>query len=303
VPEAALFGLAAACCWGFTDLTAAIAGRRIGTLRAATVILASSASFLVVLLVGSQTSMDLSIGQILLPVGIGVLAAVSTLALWTALRLGPVAVVSPIAATVGAGTVLLSWLLLGERPGPIQWLAVVIAVIGCVLVSTRSGTSTRLRLVGRGPLFALAAVGGYTLIVVGLRAPVQELGWLPVAAITRVANVIVVWSIFALSQYRRSLRPTATPTQRTVSMPSGPIGWRLYVLMVIAGVLEASGLSALTLGLDIGPVWLVGLLASPKVLIVVLGGIVLFGERPARRQWYGAAAIAVAVVLVVLGRP
>jgi drug/metabolite transporter (DMT)-like permease len=51
----------------------------------------------------------------------------------------------------------------------------------------------------------------------------------------------------------------------------------------------------------VAPVWLIGLLSSFAPAIGILGGLMLFGERPARRQWYGAAAIGLAVVCVALG--
>jgi len=304
VTEGILLGLAAALCWGITDLIAAIASRRVGTLRAASLSLTTSLVVLVSLLLVTRSELLLDLAIAARIGAVGALAAVSTLALWAGLRRGPMTVVSPMAATVGAVTVILAWAILGEQPRPIQWLAVPAAAVGCVLASTSSIGGRRPRLIGRGPLFALVAVVGFAFVAIGLREPIDDIGWLPTIVVARAANTAVVWLALTTSRRwfeRGSGDVAATNVVEGSPPPRGWTGWRLPALVVGSGVLDALGFCAFAYGFEVAPVWLVGLLSSFAPAIGVLGGLLLFGERPARRQWYGAVAIALAIVFVALG--
>lgn len=294
--EGVALGLAAALCWGITDLIAAIAARRVGTLRAAALSLTTSLVVLIGLLVVTQSEFRLEVWDLVRITAVGALAAVSTLALWAGLRRGPMTVVSPMAATVGAMTVVLAWAILGEQPRPIQWLAVPAAVVGCILASTTTALGGgRFSLVGRGPLFAAVAVVGFSFVAIGLREPIREVGWLPTIVLARTANSAVVLMALAGSIRWPSLPGAGTVPGRRWA------GWRLPGLVLVAGVLDALGFSAFAFGFEVAPVWLIGLLSSFAPAIGVLGGLLLFGERPARRQWYGAAAIVIAVICVAIG--
>jgi drug/metabolite transporter (DMT)-like permease len=296
VTEGVVLGLAAALCWGITDLIAAIAARRVGTLRAAALGLTTSLVVLVALLAATGSELNLDVGDVVRIAAVGALAAVSTIALWAGLRRGPMTVVSPMAATVGAMTVVLAWLILGEQPRPVQWLAVPAAVVGCILASTTTALGGgRLSLVGRGPLFAAVAVVGFTFVAIGLREPIREIGWLQTIVVARTANSAVVWLALA-----GTIRWPSLPGAGASEGPRWQ-GWRLPALVLVAGVLDALGFCAFAFGFEVAPVWLIGLLSSFAPAIGVLGGLLVFGERPARRQWYGAAAIGLAVVCVALG--
>ena len=293
--EGIFLGLASALCWGITDLAAAIAGRRVGTLRAATIAITTSLVVLVALLLITRSELRLDAWHLVRIGAVGALAAVSTLALWAGLRRGPMTVVSPMAATVGAMTVVLAWAILGEQPRPIQWLAVPAAAIGCILASTTGSLGgSRFSLVGRGPVFAAVAVVGFSFVAIGLREPIREVGWLQTIVVARTANAAVVWAVLA-----GSIRWPTLPGAGAA--PGRWDGWRLPALVLVAGTLDALGFCAFAYGFEVAPVWLIGLLSSFAPAIGVLGGLLLFGERPARRQWAGAAAIGLAIVCVALG--
>jgi drug/metabolite transporter (DMT)-like permease len=249
----------------------------------------------------------------------GALAALSTLSLWSGLRRGPMTVVSPVAASTGAATVVLAWLVLGEEPRPLQWLAVPAAAVGCMLASTSSVAGRRLSIVGRGPLFALVAVAGFAVVAIGLREPIDNVGWLLTIVVARIVNTAVVWIVLGASvgwgaRTSPAGPPDAVPdvpaaaavpdVPAAAAVPGAPSawsGWRFRLLLLASGVFDAIGFSAFALGFQVAPVWLIGLLSSFAPVIGVLGGLLLFGERPARRQKAGAVAIGLAVVFVAIG--
>jgi drug/metabolite transporter (DMT)-like permease len=152
-----------------TDSLAAITARRLGTLLTVSLSLLVSVGVLAAGLL--VTSAWPSVVRALPVVGIGVIAAIANVSLWQALRYGPVSVVSPIAATVGAVTVLLAMVLLGEEPGPIQLIAVPVALCGSVLAAVEFRPEERRpSLVGPGPVLAVVAMLCYSLagVLMGL---------------------------------------------------------------------------------------------------------------------------------------
>ena len=308
ISDGVLLGLGAAVFWGFTDLLGAVTSRRVGTLRAATLSISMSLVVLVTLLVSTGTRLDVSPADVVRIGVFGALAAISTLALWNAFRHGPMTVVGPIAATVGATTVVFAWAILGEQPSVLQWLAVPAAAMGCILASTTSSGRGRFTLVGSGPPFALFAVAGFSIVAIGLRAPILEFGWLPTIVVARAVNTVVVWLVLAGAIARIARIASAVP-DLAEPIPSGSSAPRtrsvsargIVALILVSGVLDAAGFSTFAIGFEVAPVWLIGLLSSFGPAVGVVGGLILFGERPARRQWFGAAAIVIAVVGVAVG--
>jgi drug/metabolite transporter (DMT)-like permease len=72
----------------------------------------------------------------------GLVGAVAILAFYRALALGTMSVIAPIAATSAIVPVLAGVLLDGERPSPLQWLGMAVALVGVTLAS-REPTHTK----------------------------------------------------------------------------------------------------------------------------------------------------------------
>ena len=122
-------------------------------------------------------------------VGWGVLAAAGgtggLLLYLRALAVGPMGVVAPLSAVVGAGLPLLVGLLSGERLGPVTLVAIGIALVAIVLATAggKAGTGGRI-----GPLMALGAGAGFALFFVGLHAAPTDSGMWPLL-VGRLASV------------------------------------------------------------------------------------------------------------------
>jgi drug/metabolite transporter (DMT)-like permease len=289
-----LLGLTAALAWGATDTTATYASRRIGSMRATAGTLLTSVVVLVALMLASGEPLPDDPVVVATALACGVLAGVAYLAFFTALRHGPISVVSPVAASYGGLTVVLSVLLLGESLDPVQAVGVVVATTGILLVSIVFDRGLRsARLIGPGVAYAVVALVAFAVVTVTLSGPIRAAGWLPALFLARTANAGTVWLILGASRLHRAPTPASADAR--------PIDRRALGLVVVAGLLDIGGFIAFAVGLEIAPTWLIGITSSFGPVIAVAAGILLFAERPRPVQWLGLALVAGSVFFIALG--
>src|SRR5262249_37911260 len=101
-------GLVAALCWGSTDVTAALSGRRLGSPRVAAILQVTTLVVVLVLCVVRSTGLPANPADTIVACVAGAFAAGAYLSFFTALRIGPVSVVSPVVAAYGGLTVVLA---------------------------------------------------------------------------------------------------------------------------------------------------------------------------------------------------
>jgi drug/metabolite transporter (DMT)-like permease len=287
--------LIAALCWGSTDVMGTIGGRRLGSLRVIAIAQASSLAISAVVALGLRLQLPSDPFVLLLAGVFGVVAAGAYLSFFTALRIGPLAVVSPVVAAYGGLTVLLAVLVRGETLHPIQALGAVLATAGVVLTGiVFDGGWRGTRIVGRGVLFSLVAMFLFAVLTVGLATPIRIAGWLPVLLASRVANALTIWTVLVVvvvARPRGSETLLATTAGRTN---------RAVLAAVAAGVLDIVGFVAFAIGLERAPTWIVGLASSFGPVVAVIVAVVLWGERLRASQWVGLAGIAAGLVAVAL---
>lgn len=321
-----LCGLLAALSWGLTDILAAVTARRVGTLRA-------TAGGLLISLLGLLAYAAVA-GLAFpadpmrwLPIGLlGVSASIAYLTFWQALRLGPIAVVSPIGASFGALSVVGAVVFLGERPSQLQWLAVPLTSLGSVLAAVvfERGARRRPRLVGLGPLFAVVSVVCFAIATVGLAGPTREIGWAQAILVSRLFNVVTTWSIMLAITRRSAGRGVAgaldSGAAAAPSAPEPPLGatgegvgagdaggrahgpvdaWAIG-LMLLLGATDVVGMVGLGIGLSLAPAWLVSLAASTGPVVAIAGGLAVFHERLRPNQWVGVALVAAGIALIAV---
>jgi drug/metabolite transporter (DMT)-like permease len=293
-PYGLLFGLAASLAWGLTDTTATFASRRIGSLRAAAGAQLTSVSALavLVLLLGGPLPGDPVV--VVVALACGVVSGLAYLAYYTALRHGPITVVSPMVSTYGGLTVVLSVVLLGEAPGALQAVGVGVATSGILLASiAMSGGLRSVRPVGPGVAYAAAALVAFAALTIVLAGPIRAVGWLPVIFVARIANASCAWTIMGVTRLRH-------PPPRTAP-DSRPIDRRAVALVVIAGLLDTCGFISFAAGLEVAQTWLIGITGSLGPVIAVAAGVLLFAERPRPVQWLGLGLVATSIFLIALG--
>ena len=250
--EGLLLGLTAALGWGLADTVATVASRRVGSLRAVAGTQLTSVVVLAILVLAHAgppcpTSRPSSRSRS----SAGWWRPSAYLAFFTALRHGPISVVSPVVSTYGGLTVVLSVLLLGESLAPAQVLGVVVATTAIVLASvTLEGGLRRARPAGPGvasprrPRCLRRRSPSSWRARSVRRAGCRSSSWPG----SRTPGSI--WTILGVSRLRRAVgrRPAG----------QAPVDRRSIVLVVVVGLLDVGAFIAFAVGLEIAPTWLVG---------------------------------------------
>lgn len=227
---------------------------------------------------------DVSQGAVLWGVLCGVSQAFGVWWFYAALGSGPISVVSPLTAILVAGLPVGVGLTLGERPGVIAAIGVVVALVAVVLVSREASdedvkehrfTATVAWLtVGSGVAFGL----NFVLID---QAPVEAKLW-PLVFARASATVLVV----AIAAMSRNLHP-----------PSG----NPLKLAVLAAFLDVGANIAMLLALQASLLSLAGVLMSLYPAATVLLAIVVLRERVSRWQAVGMVLALAAVAMIAAG--
>jgi drug/metabolite transporter (DMT)-like permease len=203
---------------------------------------------------------------------------------YAALGAGPISVVSPLTAVLVAAIPVGVGLVMGDRPGAIAGIGVVVALMAVVLVSREATdedvtphkfTATVAWLtVGSGLAFGL----NFVLIN---QAPVDAKLWPLVFA--RVSASVLVVVIAAMSANLRA--PSGLPLR----------------LAVLAALLDTGANIAMLLALQASLLSLAGVLMSLYPVATVLLAIVVLRERVTRWQAVGMVLALAAVAMITAG--
>ncbi len=277
-------GLLAAFLWGLTDFLISVAGRSFGVHRS--MLYAQSVGVLGIgawiLLSGAAVPANASPEAWFAAVVSAPLGVVATLALYRGLKTGQVSVVTPITATFGAVTAVLS-LATGERVGPFTLAGIGLVVVGAVLVGARRAEGEAAT-GSSGALWGVFAAAAYGVqFWIQGRFAVPELG-----------GVWPVWIYYLISA---SLLLIAAPIRRA------PMAIPLSGLPVVlsTGTVGVGGFLALAAGLATGQVAVVTVLASLQSAITVCLACLHHRERLAWPQWLGLALTLLGLAAVHAG--
>lgn len=295
-----LLGLFSSLTWGIVDVTGALAGRRVGStaVLAGAQLVSVAMIALIVLADPSRLGPQAAAGFLAgIPVGVG--AALAYLSYFTALRIGPLSVVSPVILAYGGATVVLAVLLRGETLLPVQALGALLATAGVVLAGIvfHGGRLRGARLVGPGVLVAALTIILFSVVTVALAGPIQAYGWLAVGLGSRVANATAALAMLLVVVLRsRSRAAEASPGV------IAPRRFDAFVLglILVTGLCDVAGFVTFAIGLEVAPTWLVGLASSFGPVIAVVFAVRQLGERLRSTQWAGLALLAGGVVVLAV---
>lgn len=289
------YGLIAAFCWGSTDVMASFAGRRLGSLHVVAIAQLASVVVAILLAVSQGVRLPSDPLAVFLAGIFGVIAAGAYLSFFTALRIGPLAVVSPVVAAYGGLTVVLSVLLRGETMTALQAIGAALATVGVILTGiVFDGGWRGTRIVGRGVLFSLLAMLLFTALTVGMATPIRAVGWLPVLVISRLTNAATILTVLAVVTIARPrgsevlLATSGSPSARAIGAAAA------------AGLLDIIGFVGFAIGLEVAPTWIVGLASSFGPVVAVIVAVALWGERLRPTQWAGLVGIGLGLAAVAL---
>lgn len=207
----------------------------------------------------------------------GLAGAAGLLLYFRALAVGPMGVVAPLSAVVGAGLPLAVGLATGERLGPVTVVAVGVALAAILLATagTRGDASG-----GLGILLGLAAGAGFGLFFVGMDAAPADSGLWPLVA-GRAASVALLGAVVAVR------RPGGIGGAGRLAVVSGIADSVANVLFLVATRLGDLGVSAV--------------LVSLYPVVVVLLARVVLRERLTGLQLAGAGLALTASALLATG--
>ena len=293
------YGLIAALCWGSTDVMATVGSRRLGSLPVAAIAQGTSLLVAILLAIPLGASLPSNPGTLALSLFFGAVAAGAYLSFFTALRIGPLAVVSPVVAAYGGLTVVLAVILRGESLTPLQGFGAALATAGVVLTGVVFDGGLRgTRIVGRGVVLSLVAMLLFTVLTVGLATPIRDAGWMPVVLASRLANAATIWLVLGVVLLVRSRRTAALLAGSSAGASTAPA--RAAGAAGLAGLLDVIGVFAFAIGLEVAPTWIVGLASSFGPVVAVIAAVTFWHERLRPSQWVGLAGIAAGLVAVAL---
>ncbi len=211
------------------------------------------------------------------------------IAIWwfyLALAHGPMSVVSPVTAVLVAGIPVLAGIALGERPGMLAYLGIVVAVVAVVLVSRGSDETVtgvgHPRFTARIAWWTVGSGTAFALSFIALGRVEAGTGLWPLA-VSRATAMLVVWLVIAVSW-------------RRVVWPARP----LLPILVGIGVIDVVANGALIFAYQNGMLSLVSVIAALYPAVTVLLAVIVLGERIGRIELAGLLAAGVAVALVGL---
>ena len=277
-----LISLAGAASWGVSDFLGGQQTRRLPVLGVLAV--SQPAGLVLIALLIVLTGADpISAGKL----GIAFLAGVASLgglaAFYTAMAMGTVSVVAPIAA-LGVLVPVVVGLAAGESPAPIQLAGLVPAVAGVVVLSheetpehDEGARAARLSI-------ALAVVAGlgFGIFFIGLDAAAADRpGWAILAV--RVGGITTVLAALVVSRPRLAEVGAAWP------------------VLVVIGVFDVSATVLIAFASTKGvlPVVAVGGSMYPAFTIALAHSVL--GERLARLQWTGVFLALAGVAMIAAG--
>jgi drug/metabolite transporter (DMT)-like permease len=285
----AVFALATSVLWGLADFGGGLLAKRIPAL---TVVVTSQTAAAVVLgaIVIATGGWSEASPRLWFAVAAGAVGPVALICFYRALALGPMGVVSPL-ATVGISVPVGVGLVLGERPGLVQYAGIAVAVAGIALAG---GPQLRGAPVQRQAvaLTLVAALGFGTVMVLVAEASTTLTGLFLALLVQRVCNAVLGGAALAVSA-RRGNRVLPEGGREVVS--------RALPSLAFVGLADVAANGSYALAARSGPVTVAAVLASVYPVVTALVARGVLKERLLMVQAAGAGLALAGSVLLAAG--
>ncbi|MEU3248154.1 MULTISPECIES: EamA family transporter [unclassified Streptomyces] len=283
----ALFALATSLLWGLADFGGGLLTRRTPALTVVVVSQAVAAGVLgvIVVLTGAWGEAG---PRLWFAVAAGLVGPVALFSFYKALALGPMGVVSPL-GSLGVAVPLTVGLVLGERPGPLQFAGIAVALAGVVLAG---GPQFRGAPVQRQAILLtlLAALGFGTVFVLIAEASSSVTGLFLALFVQRVTNVVAGGAALGVSVRHGS-----------AGLPDGGFPWRALPAFAFVGLADVAANGTYSVAAHLGPVTVAAVLASLYPVVTALAARGFLSERLRGIQAAGAGLALVGTVLLATG--
>ena len=282
----AVLGFVSALLYGASDFLGGLASRRMTSL------LASALGFGVAVVVAGVavlvTAPVWSAEAVMLGIVAGVCGSIGTWALYAALALGPMSILSPAVAAIYAVVPATVGIALGERFGVVGSIALVVVVVAGILLAS-SRDAERRRPSTRALLISLVSGLGFAGYIVAIDATPKESGFVPLFVDLLAGGVLFVAALL-IGRLRSGPRELAGLRDR-----------RAVVLALGAGALLVSGNLLLVAGLHLGDLATLAVLNSLYPLGTVALAVVVLRERPSVLQIVGIVLAFAGAIALALG--
>lgn len=279
---AVALGVGTALCWGLADFLGGLRTRR---LTLAAVLLVSQLTGLAAIAAAvAAGNLDApAVGDVAPAAVAGACQLAGIAALYRALAIGTMSVISPISASGAAALPVIVGVATGERPGALQVVGMAAAFAGVTLASRTPDPAAGGGASRNGLALAAVAALGFGGFYVGMDIAVDEVEpfWALLAARASAGAVLVAVLLW--------LRP---------QLGAGPA--ELPTLALI-GLLDVGANACFTLGAETGLVSVVAVLASLYPVGTVLLARALLGERLVALQAAGVTLALAGVALIAAG--
>jgi drug/metabolite transporter (DMT)-like permease len=198
--NAALLGLVGALSWGVHDFLARFPSRKLGPTNTTFLVTAAGLVALSLWVLLDGTPGHIVWASSWLAAVAGIFSALATLALFTALTLGPVSIVAPIAGAFPAPALLFA-VIAGVRPTMIEWLAMAAVLAGVALVSQSGERHQAAGAIAPGMLksvvgFSLLAGFSFAVSLTAGQAGAPVLGSIETAWLARVVALVTIALVY-----------------------------------------------------------------------------------------------------------
>lgn len=283
-----LWGLLAALAFGGADFCGRLTGRALGPRLTMLGVMAVGAVLFSPQAWHGDGLPAVSASQAAWVVAAGLAAVLAPLTLYKALTFGPLALVGPICGAYPALVVPVT-VLTGARPGVVEWAAMAVTMAGVVLVARHAGDDPDAAVAqghgNRRRAVALAALAGVLFAAALLlgREAVTEIGAGATLWLGRCVGLVLLLVLVGVAGER----------------PRLPRRW--WAVVGLQGVLDAAGILAFYLGSQGGQAPEAAVASSGFMVVAVLLGRVVLGEKVPGRCWLGIALVFAGIATLSAG--
>ena len=270
-----ILGLTTSLVYGFADFFGAIASRKLSSVLVTAV--AGIVGFFFLLTMIPFFGATFSQPAVVAGIAAGVASAIGITALYASLAIGPISIISPFGAVLGALVPLTFGFFIGDRFGPLGWLALALILVAVVLVGFVPGADVRLPS-AKGLALAFVAGAGIGTILIALKFSPSDSG-LASVLVMRVVSAGLL-NILLLATWLRLRR-------RNGSSPKSIIAGKFWWAVIAAGIFDSSANIFFTLALRSGSISVVSVLTALYPLGTIILARLILKERIARIQMFG----------------
>ncbi len=298
-----LFGVGAALGFGSSDFLGGLAARQIGAIRTVWI---TALTALTALYFGSFIFNGTASPESWLFGGLsGVAGVLALVCLYASLAIGPMSILSPIGAVVGAIVPTVWDIVIGESLQWYSYVAIVLALIAVAIVGFTPGEHVR-RPSAKGLALSLFAGFLFGVYYIFLDLAPDDAGLWPLIANRSASAAIITVAVVGATLIRLARRRSRAPqlpheSSELAAGDAGIIHWRVGLqFALITGLMEAVSTGLYLYGIVSGSLTVVSVVTSLYPASTIILATIVLNERLGKLQYVGLGLAVVAAIGLAL---